>query len=296
MERYSRAMERAHHQQVLLALLFGTIAMVLIVAAGTWGARPGPEGLARSGAFSAGTLASLAIAGALWSRRPTAHALGWTPVDRGVSGATQAILVAGALGLSMGLDVALAWAEVWEGSRLEWLDRALYDASANAWAPLFMGLALAPGIAEELLFRGLILGSLARRVGVASGLLISAAIFGAIHLDAAQGAAAAVIGLYLGCVVIVTGSIRVAVIAHVANNSFALLDGVLLDPDRDATRADVLGLVVGLALVLLAVRILARQLPEQAERFVRALRADEELLPSTGSFPASGSGEPGRNE
>jgi membrane protease YdiL (CAAX protease family) len=170
------------------------------------------------------------------------------------------------------LDAALGWLGAWEGSRLEWIDRLVHGASPGELVPLFFGLALGPGTAEELLFRGLVLGAIARRAGVVAGVLGSALLFGAVHMDAAQGGAAAVIGVYLGCVVIVTGNVRTAVIAHVANNSFALLDAAWLDQDRQAGSMDLVAIVLGAALLLPALRIVTRHLPRGVQRLEAGTR------------------------
>jgi membrane protease YdiL (CAAX protease family) len=261
------------HRRPLVALLCAGVSLLLLGLTATSGIPLSATSLALAGGLSAAALAGFAMAGAAWSRLTARDALGLRDASDEPGPAARAGLVAGALGLSMLLDVALGWLGAWEGSRLEWIDRLVHGASPGEFVPLFFGLALGPGVAEELLFRGAVLGALARRLGVATGVLGSALLFGAVHMDVAQGGAAAAIGVYLGCVVIVTGNVRTAVIAHVANNTFALLDAALLDPGRQAASVDLVALALGGALVLPALRIVTRHLPRGVRRVEASMRA-----------------------
>lgn len=79
-------------------------------------------------------------------------------------------------------------------------------------------------IVEEIIFRGLILGvllKLIRRPWIA--ILISALVFGAIHMTTSQLIFGGLYGLLLGWLFWRTGSIWPGVVIHVANNSTAML-------------------------------------------------------------------------
>lgn len=78
---------------------------------------------------------------------------------------------------------------------------------------------LAP-IAEELIFRGILLSETAR-INERFAIVFSAVIFGLMHGNPYQFASASIIGLVLGYVVIKTGSLIPAIIGHVAVNSLA---------------------------------------------------------------------------
>jgi membrane protease YdiL (CAAX protease family) len=132
--------------------------------------------------------------------------------------------VAGILGLSQLLDVAIRSSNMHSGSRLELIERVVAETGDENALWLLAGLVVAPAIAEELLFRGLLLRTFARHWGLAAGMLLSAAFFGAAHMDLAQGLAAGILGLYLALVAVVTGSIRSAIGCHLINN-FAALAG-----------------------------------------------------------------------
>lgn len=87
---------------------------------------------------------------------------------------------------------------------------------AKVGAALLVG--LAPGLGEELFFRGYVLRKLAFTDGAAVGVAVSAALFGLFHADPVQSPAAAVVGLYLGFMVLRTGSLWVGIAAHTLNN------------------------------------------------------------------------------
>lgn len=87
-----------------------------------------------------------------------------------------------------------------------------------AWLDL-VWLGLLPGLSEELLFRGVVLGALGL---TPFGIAISSVIFGSMHLlDFEQwpyGVWATVIGVILGSSVLVTGNLLVPASAHVVAN------------------------------------------------------------------------------
>ncbi|MBQ8194068.1 MAG: CPBP family intramembrane metalloprotease [Oscillospiraceae bacterium] len=81
-------------------------------------------------------------------------------------------------------------------------------------------LILAP-IAEELLCRRIMLDGLKQRFSERTSVIVSAVIFGAMHIMAggpALALGAAVMGLLLGVVYVKTGSLRATVIVHAAAN------------------------------------------------------------------------------
>ncbi len=94
---------------------------------------------------------------------------------------------------------------------------------------LFYALALSigPALSEELAFRGLILQGLRSRLGAGVSLVLTALLFGVIHLDLVQGLGAFFTGLYLGYLTVRSGSIYPAIIAHGVNNLWATLESSL---------------------------------------------------------------------
>jgi membrane protease YdiL (CAAX protease family) len=82
---------------------------------------------------------------------------------------------------------------------------------------------IAPGIAEELLFRGYIQTRFSQRWGPGQGIFWTSVLFGVMHMDLVHGMFAFALGLYLGYLTERTGSIRPAIICHAGNNVFSTL-------------------------------------------------------------------------
>ena len=84
--------------------------------------------------------------------------------------------------------------------------------------------ALAAGIGEEVLFRGLLLGGLIALIGPVPALIVSSLVFGALHwITHTYAAFATVIGLYLGGLYLLTGTLLVPVLVHVFYDAAALI-------------------------------------------------------------------------
>jgi membrane protease YdiL (CAAX protease family) len=144
---------------------------------------------------------------------------------------------------------------------LGWLPESqflgLYDDMVSGMSGLTLLAAVliiggAPGIAEELLFRGYIQTRLSQRWGPAPAVLCTAFLFGLIHFDLVQGTFACAMGIYLGWLTERTGSIWPAIVCHVGNNSFSTLatagEVEIVGPLANAT-----ALIAGLTVVGFAV-------------------------------------------
>ena len=99
-------------------------------------------------------------------------------------------------------------------------------AKINAMGPLgrlaaILFIGVAPGICEEVLFRGYVQAGLSRRWGPWRGALVTAVLFGTMHLNFLQGAFATLLGLYLGLLTERTGSVIPAMVLHGMNNVLA---------------------------------------------------------------------------
>ena len=136
----------------------------------------------------------------------------------------------GLIGVSILAKSAVVWSGAYDGSGLEMLDGVLAADHASAALILVAAFAIAPGIAEELRFRGAIFGSLQPRCGPGAALTLSALLFGAFHIDPAHIAGAIPLGLYLGAVRVVTGSTLAAILCHIANNGLAVALGISPGP------------------------------------------------------------------
>ncbi len=89
-----------------------------------------------------------------------------------------------------------------------------------------LAFAVVAPVAEELLFRGLLLPGLTPRYGRPAAIVATAALFGAVHFSPgllAVAAPALVAGLVLGALAARTGSVLPAIAAHAGNNALVLL-------------------------------------------------------------------------
>ena len=82
--------------------------------------------------------------------------------------------------------------------------------------------AVAPGIFEELMFRGVMLAKL-RPYGKTPAILISALMFSLMHQNAAQFLYAFAAGIVLGWVATETGSLLCCMLIHFSNNALSVL-------------------------------------------------------------------------
>ncbi len=180
--------------------------------------------LAASASLASLGLACLAMAGGVVGPGAPAERLGLR--SSGVSAAVLAGFVLGLLTLSSATDATIGLLGLSEVGHLPEIDRTVRTARGGAvWISL-IGLAVFPGIGEELAFRGWLQRGLEPRLGAVGAVLLAAGAFGAIHGELIHGAGAFVLGLYLGAVTALTGSIRPAIVCHVANNAIALAVGV----------------------------------------------------------------------
>ncbi|HLU68761.1 MAG TPA: type II CAAX endopeptidase family protein [Kofleriaceae bacterium] len=99
---------------------------------------------------------------------------------------------------------------------------AYLTAADPLWAQLLV-LAVLPGLCEELLVRGAILRGLVGRLGAAGAVAASTVYFSLLHLSPARALPTALLGALLAVVVLRSGSVWPAVIAHALNNAAAVL-------------------------------------------------------------------------
>lgn len=246
----------------LAAVALGLVAMNLVAAL------VAPAGLRPALVLAEAALVLPGVLGLLLFRRPLAPALALTSLDR------RGVLLSLAAGaafwvLSLGL-LELQYA-VWAPppGYLEAF-RALHEALRPS-GPLdallsLVAIALAPAVCEELLFRGVVLPALARPLGAAAAVLVSALLFGAIHLDATAGTLslyrvpfAVAVGIGLGALRLRAGSTTAAVVAHALLNAATFAAAPFADdPARGLPEARPLVgaalLAVGIAASLVVLR------------------------------------------
>jgi membrane protease YdiL (CAAX protease family) len=124
----------------------------------------------------------------------------------------------------------------WQGhGNMAAIAHALERPSALRLAAAIITIAIGPAVAEESLFRGLMQTRLAARWGRWPSIVATAACFGFIHLDLAQGCVAFVAGLFLGWLAERFGGIRPGILAHAFNNA-TFITVASLGSGGDATR------------------------------------------------------------
>jgi membrane protease YdiL (CAAX protease family) len=132
------------------------------------------------------------------------------------------------------------------------ITKSIHDASWAAWALSTLGLALVPGFAEELFFRGFLQTRAQARWGRGAGIAVASVLFGLFHLDPKQGLYACIVGFLLGWVATRAGSIRPAMIAHGTSNFLGLF---LAKLGAGATSST--GSVTKIAIIVVAIAIIA---------------------------------------
>ncbi len=204
------------------AALLGLASVTGALTCAAAGADPdAPGAIPLSALGTASVLALLALGFGSLRRAPLRAALG---LERSaVSGATLLVLVVGTLCLSQMLDSLIDLTGAGRGGVLEELEQSLAGARRAPLLVAMVGIGLAPGVGEELFFRGFVQRALVARLGGAGAVLAASCLFGAAHGDLVHAAAAAVLGLYLGTVALLAASTRAAMACHVANNAVAVL-------------------------------------------------------------------------
>ena len=89
--------------------------------------------------------------------------------------------------------------------------------------------ALVPALAEETLFRGLLLPLSVPRLGKWGAILMTATLFGVTHLSPQRIVPTALLGILLGWVRLETGSLLPAVLLHLTHNTVLLAAGSQLE-------------------------------------------------------------------
>jgi sodium transport system permease protein len=105
---------------------------------------------------------------------------------------------------------------------LESFGQTLLPEGVPTWQLLLL-LALLPGVAEELTFRGVLLHGLRRRFGTLGLALLVGGIFGFFHFQLFRIPSTAMLGVVLTLVTLYSGSIFPAMVWHALNNGLAVV-------------------------------------------------------------------------
>ena len=127
--------------------------------------------------------------------------------------------------------LANSLAAVWS-ILLEWMGFTLYSTeivmnNENDLLKAVFAVAVLPGICEELLFRGVVLGAY-ERGGTRKAILVSSILFASLHGSVQGFPVQLVIGIILGFAACSTGSIYVGMMIHTAYNAILLIMSYLM--------------------------------------------------------------------
>jgi membrane protease YdiL (CAAX protease family) len=115
----------------------------------------------------------------------------------------------------------------------EGYDNVTNTIGTGGWA--ILSTVIAAPVLEEMLFRGLIFETCRERFGNMWAVLISALLFGLIHIVPVQMVNAFVVGVILGYIYLKTRSLLSVIILHATNNVIAYLNITLFGESADVT-------------------------------------------------------------
>jgi uncharacterized protein len=133
--------------------------------------------------------------------------------------ASLALQLVGALTLAIGLGMALQ--RIWpKPARLREVEQIFFAGGGSLVSAFFVIVLLGP-LAEELLFRGLILNGFLKNYPARKAILVSAFLFAVYHVNPWQIPLAFVLGIVLGAWRVGTGSLWPGIAGHVIANALA---------------------------------------------------------------------------
>jgi membrane protease YdiL (CAAX protease family) len=123
------------------------------------------------------------------------------------------------------VSLPLLWLTSQDPDDLSKPARDLADKADSSWGIVLLVLIVVIGapIAEELFFRGLVLRSVEKSIGTVWAVVISSIAFGLTHFEGIQTPALCAFGVVLALLVIRTGRLGTAVVAHMAFNGVSVI-------------------------------------------------------------------------
>lgn len=150
-------------------------------------------------------------------------------------------------------------ANIWVAIIMEWLpipaeimnnyQEASAPIASNASIFAVITVVLLAPILEEIIFRGLILSRLRMVVGAGTAILFQGLLFGVMHGSIVWAVYAGVLGAILGYITLCTGTIRSAILFHIAFNGGNIVLNLILS--QVGQSHDVLLILLGVSSVVL---------------------------------------------
>ncbi len=143
-------------------------------------------------------------------------------------------------------------------AELDQLGRAMFAGGESTWIIVAI-IAITPAVCEELLLRGAVARALDARRGRATAIVVSALVFGLLHMSMVRLMPTAAFGVVLAYAALTSGSLVASMVIHLVNNAIAvaLASGALpevvsLLTDYPKSTTAVAAASCGLGLYLLA--------------------------------------------
>ena len=134
------------------------------------------------------------------------------------------------------------WSTSWLPPMPSWLEDALKGLTTGSFWVNFLCVSIFAPFFEEWLCRGMVeRGLLGRGVKPVWAIILSALFFAVIHLNPWQAIPAFLLGCLFGYVYYKTGSLKLTMLMHFTNNTFALVIGHIDSLENAETWMDVLG-------------------------------------------------------
>jgi membrane protease YdiL (CAAX protease family) len=170
------------------------------------------------GLISSGVLSVTAVAAA-----GTPRSLRLRLLPARVSAGAVVVMLFGVLTLGQALESLSFVLGVGEGGSLGIFRRVLTGISGTDLLLAVIVIGIFAPFGEELFFRGFMQTRLRERWQPRAAVAVTAICFGILHLEWVHAAIAFALGLYLGFVTELSGSIRPSILCHLVNNSASTL-------------------------------------------------------------------------
>ncbi len=117
---------------------------------------------------------------------------------------------------------------------------------------IFSVIIVAP-IYEEIIFRGVLLRGMAKKINPNIAIVVSALLFAIVHMNIPQGINAFFLGLVVGFIYLRSGSIYLSIFAHLVNNLLALSVTSLFSSIGGKYATEIHGIFLIIGVVLLVI-------------------------------------------
>lgn len=121
----------------------------------------------------------------------------------------------------------------------------------------FIGLAVVPGIFEELFVRKSIL-NYGKQFGNYFTIIVSSIIFGLLHLNLQQGIFACLIGIVFAVIILITNDIKITIILHIMNNGLVALSSIFSESNIMQNILEYGSLALGIVGILLLINAIIK--------------------------------------